>query len=103
MSALWLARDGTIWTGFAGGVRHIRGDRIRPDDQPQGTLGSVTDLVEDHTGTVWAVSDAALFRVRDGRWESVPLVSGTPLATPKPVFRKLEPSVIDEELARLAG
>jgi methionyl-tRNA synthetase len=30
-------------------------------------------------------------------------VSGTPLATPKPVFRKLDPSVIDEELARLAA
>ncbi|GID25208.1 methionyl-tRNA synthetase [Paractinoplanes brasiliensis] len=37
------------------------------------------------------------------RWESVPLVTGTPLATPKPVFRKLDPSVIEEELARLAG
>jgi methionyl-tRNA synthetase len=35
------------------------------------------------------------------RWESVPLVAGTPLATPKPVFRKLDPSVVDEELARL--
>ncbi|BCY15044.1 methionine--tRNA ligase [Actinoplanes sp. L3-i22] len=35
------------------------------------------------------------------RWESVPLVAGTPLSTPKPVFRKLEPSVIEEELARL--
>jgi methionyl-tRNA synthetase len=37
------------------------------------------------------------------RWESVPLVAGTPLAAPKPVFRKLDPSVIEEELARLAG
>ncbi|WP_436526212.1 methionine--tRNA ligase [Actinoplanes sp. HUAS TT8] len=37
------------------------------------------------------------------RWESVPLVAGTPLNAPKPVFRKLEPSVVDEELARLAG
>src|SRR5690349_17207853 len=35
------------------------------------------------------------------RWESVPLVAGTPLAPPKPVFRKLDPSVVDEELARL--
>jgi methionyl-tRNA synthetase len=35
------------------------------------------------------------------RWESVPLVAGTPLAAPKPVFRKLDPSVIEEELARL--
>jgi methionyl-tRNA synthetase len=37
------------------------------------------------------------------RWESVPLAAGTPLAAPKPVFRKLDPSVVDEELARLAG
>ncbi|MET0426496.1 MAG: methionine--tRNA ligase [Actinoplanes sp.] len=37
------------------------------------------------------------------RWESVPLVSGTSLAAPKPVFKKLETSVVDEELARLAG
>jgi methionyl-tRNA synthetase len=36
-------------------------------------------------------------------WRSVPLVTGTPLAAPKPVFRKLDPSVIEEELARLAG
>ncbi|MEP7310853.1 MAG: two-component regulator propeller domain-containing protein [Acidobacteriota bacterium] len=74
VSALWLARDGSIWAGLPGGVRHIRGDRIRPEDQPQGMLGSVTDLVEDHHGTVWAVSDGALFRVQGGRWESVPLL-----------------------------
>jgi methionyl-tRNA synthetase len=37
------------------------------------------------------------------RWESVRLIAGTPLAAPKPVFRKLEPSIVDEELARLAG
>ncbi|HWS31118.1 MAG TPA: methionine--tRNA ligase [Actinoplanes sp.] len=37
------------------------------------------------------------------RWESVPLVSGIPLAAPKPVFRKLDPSVVEEELARLGG
>jgi methionyl-tRNA synthetase len=35
------------------------------------------------------------------KWESVELVAGTPLAAPKPVFRKLDPSVIEEELARL--
>ncbi|MEN3357700.1 MAG: methionyl-tRNA synthetase [Mycobacteriales bacterium] len=36
-----------------------------------------------------------------GRWESVPLPAGRPLATPSPVFRKLDPSIVDEELARL--
>jgi methionyl-tRNA synthetase len=35
------------------------------------------------------------------RWESVPLEVGRPLAPPTPVFRKLEPSIVDEELARL--
>ncbi|MFV2103303.1 methionine--tRNA ligase [Micromonospora sp. LOL_024] len=37
------------------------------------------------------------------RWESVPLEVGRPLAAPKPVFRKLDPSIVDEELARLDG
>jgi methionyl-tRNA synthetase len=35
------------------------------------------------------------------RWRSVPVEPGTPVAAPSPVFRKLDPSVIDEELARL--
>jgi methionyl-tRNA synthetase len=38
-----------------------------------------------------------------GRWEHVDIQSGTPLQAPTPVFRKLDPSVVDEELARLAA
>ena len=38
-----------------------------------------------------------------GKWEHVTIEAGTPLQAPKPVFRKLEPSVVDEELARLGG
>ncbi|MFE1170040.1 methionine--tRNA ligase [Nocardiopsis sp. NPDC058789] len=37
------------------------------------------------------------------RWESVPIAVGTPLSRPTPLFTKLDPSVVDEELARLAG
>ncbi len=37
------------------------------------------------------------------RWESVPIKAGTPLAAPTPVFTKLDPSIVDEELARLEG
>ncbi|MFV2108228.1 MULTISPECIES: methionine--tRNA ligase [unclassified Micromonospora] len=41
---------------------------------------------------------------RDGaRWESTPVEVGRPLAAPKPVFRKLDESIVDEELARLTG
>ncbi|HLV58854.1 MAG TPA: methionine--tRNA ligase, partial [Natronosporangium sp.] len=36
------------------------------------------------------------------RWESVALPAGRPLAPPTPVFRKLDPSIVDEELGRLA-
>ena len=31
----------------------------------------------------------------------MPVRSGTPLTRPEPLFAKLDPSVIDEELARL--
>ena len=37
------------------------------------------------------------------RWESTPIRPGTPLGTPTPLFRKLEPSIVEEELARLAA
>ena len=35
------------------------------------------------------------------RWESVPVVTGTPIGPPTHVFRKLDPAVVDDELAAL--
>jgi methionyl-tRNA synthetase len=37
------------------------------------------------------------------RWVSTPIEAGRSLNPPKPVFKKLDPSIVDEELARLAG
>jgi methionyl-tRNA synthetase len=37
------------------------------------------------------------------RWSSVPITPGTPLAKPTPLFKKIDPSVADEEIARLGG
>ena len=36
-------------------------------------------------------------------WERTPVAVGTPIAKPTPVFTKLDPSVVDEELARLTS
>lgn len=37
------------------------------------------------------------------RWEPRPVVPGTPVGPPRPIFTKLEDSVVEEELARLRG
>jgi methionyl-tRNA synthetase len=37
------------------------------------------------------------------RWQRRPVEVGTKIDKPAPVFAKLDPSVVDEELARLAG
>jgi methionyl-tRNA synthetase len=37
----------------------------------------------------------------DGRWAPLPLAPGTPLAAPRPVFEKLDPSIVEVELRRL--
>jgi signal transduction histidine kinase/ligand-binding sensor domain-containing protein len=63
-----------MWVGFSdAGVRHIRGSRVRPDDQPAGTLTTVSDLLEDHDGSIWAISDGTLFTVDHQRWRAVPI------------------------------
>ncbi len=40
---------------------------------------------------------------RTARWAPAPLRAGTPLAVPQPLFTKLDPAVVDEELARLGA
>src|SRR6266498_2539620 len=69
VSALCIAHDGSLWVGFAegGGVRHLRDGRIVPG--PQAPLGSVVDIVEDHEGSIWAVSDGAIFRLKHEAWQ----------------------------------
>ncbi|WP_448614203.1 methionine--tRNA ligase [Modestobacter sp. URMC 112] len=63
------------------------------------TVQEVTDLDD---GSPYPVITGP-YEQAQAVWGSTPLAApGTPLAPPKPVFTKLDPSVVDEELARLA-
>jgi signal transduction histidine kinase/ligand-binding sensor domain-containing protein len=74
VSALCISRDGSLWVGLGegGGVRHLRDSRILDDHTASG-LGPVSDLIEDGKGTIWAVSESALFRLRADGWQKVTL------------------------------
>src|SRR5262249_39398572 len=74
VSALCIAHDGSLWVGLGKGegIRHVRDGRVL-DDSRHGELGAVSDLVEDRHGTIWAVSENALFRLRDEAWQKVGL------------------------------
>jgi methionyl-tRNA synthetase len=71
-------------------------------------LREVSDLPDTPDAPVQGSADvAAEYPVLTGsydtqaRWESRPITAGTPLAPPKPLFAKLDQSVIDEELRRM--
>ena len=71
--ALSLSRDGTLWTGFdrMGGAPTAAALRkgvlvsIAKGSPPR---EAVTSVGEDHAGTVWAVSNGVLYRLRNGAW-----------------------------------
>ncbi|MFL6115772.1 MAG: methionine--tRNA ligase [Catenulispora sp.] len=71
----------------------------------EGTWSAMPELreVEDlDGGPVYPVLtgdyEAAL-----ARWESTPIEVGRKLEPPTPIFKKLDPKIVDEELARLGG
>jgi methionyl-tRNA synthetase len=71
-----------------------------------GRWAAMPDLVEvDEQTAVGSRSYSVLTGDYDtgARWASTPIEVGRPIAAPTPVFAKLDPSVVDEELARLAG
>jgi len=71
--ALSLSRDGTLWVGFdriggaptAAAVRNGALVSVAKGSPPR---DAVTSVVEDRDGSVWAVSEGALYRLRRGAW-----------------------------------
>jgi methionyl-tRNA synthetase len=75
-------------------------DRVLGGDgtvQPMPVLQEVDDL---DGGAGYPVLTGDYSGVRP--WERRPLVVGTPIGKPTPVFTKLDPAIVDDELARLA-
>jgi methionyl-tRNA synthetase len=68
------------------------------DVQPMPELREVEDL-DGGAGYPILTGDYAGAR----RWARLPVVPGTKVAKPTPVFTKLDPALVEEELARLAG
>jgi methionyl-tRNA synthetase len=68
------------------------------DVQPMPVIEEVEDL---DGGAPYPIITGDYTQVRP--WARVPIVAGTPVVKPEPVFTKLDPSVVDEELARLGG
>jgi methionyl-tRNA synthetase len=69
-----------------------------------GRWAAMPELVEvDEETAVGSPSYSILTGDYDtgARWVSTPLEAGQPIAAPTPVFTKLDPAVVDEELARL--
>src|SRR5580704_4676502 len=58
------------------------------------------DEVSEDGGPLYPVITGD-YTVAAARWASMPIRPGTPLTLPVPLFTKLDPSVVDEELARL--
>jgi methionyl-tRNA synthetase len=68
------------------------------DVQPMPEIREVRDRDDDRPYPVITGQYSAT-----ARWERRPIAVGPPIAKPVPVFTKLDPAIVDEELARLAG
>ena len=68
---------------------------------PMPRLETVTGLDEGDEGRSYPVITGDYSTTP--RWETRPVVVGTPISKPAPVFTKLDESVVDEELARAEG
>ena len=66
------------------------------DVQPLPRIDEVADL-DGGPGYPVVTGDYTAIRP----WRHLPIVAGTPVAAPSPVFVKLDPKVVDEEVARL--
>jgi len=81
-SALLVARNGDVWTSFAGSHRFAvyRGGKLRVLSTPAAP-DRIAALAEGKDGTIWALTakfDAELLQLRDGQWRLFGADQGLP-------------------------
>ena len=76
--------------------------RLLGNDETWSGMPELRQVSDDEGGPDYGVLTGK-YDEAAARWESRPIVAGTRLETPRPVFKKLDPSIVDEELARLTS
>lgn len=75
------AADGSLWIAFggAGGISRIRDRRVTNYGERDGVPHDfVRGLLQDHRGTLWAISPSGLYTFDGTRWNRVGKSSGIP-------------------------
>ena len=88
-------RDGSVWLGFRNAViKKWRHGSISTFTQPENLTQRISQLYEDSEGILWVALRDGVARLRDGKFESVPLGDGnTNLGVVYSVFRDREDNV----------
>ena len=69
---IWLASDGAVWVGTRGGVGRFGSvGWVHHLNWPGKNDRGSTDLIRDVSGTLWAGTDRALYRLENDRWRLV--------------------------------
>jgi signal transduction histidine kinase/ligand-binding sensor domain-containing protein len=79
--SLCVARDGSLWIAFGGdgGVARFHDGKLKTYGYADGLLrGTVTALLEDSEGTIWAAGVGGAARFRDGQWQRLGDAEGLP-------------------------
>ncbi|HEV2987576.1 MAG TPA: two-component regulator propeller domain-containing protein [Candidatus Angelobacter sp.] len=78
--ALHVARDGSLWIGFAsGGISQLRQGRLRNYSPAEGVpSGGIASIVEDGNGDIWAGGAYGFGKLEGGQWRRVGADVGYP-------------------------